>query len=416
MIKIKNKTLSGNINAVQSKSMAHRYIICSALSKEYTKIYLKDISQDVKATIDAIKNLGTDVDIRDDYIIIRESNIKNNIFDCKQSGTTLRFMLPIATSLLDECSFIGYGRLPKRPINDIVNIMKKSSCIFSNDTLPFNIKNKFSFSNVDIVGDVSSQYISGLLLASVLQEKDVQINVKGKFESKPYVDMTVDVMKMYGIDILENKNSYFIKKNQKYKSPSNIIVECDFSNIAFFLVAGAIGKDEIKIKNINFSSLQGDKRILEILEKFGAHIKTTKNEISISCDKLIPQDIDVSDIPDLLPILTVLASASIGESRFYNAKRLRLKESDRIKSSVTMINNLGGEAIEYEDSLVIKGMGKLIGGKVDSFDDHRIAMASMVASTICDNDIILENEQAINKSYPSFFDDFKKLNGEFIYL
>ena len=429
MIKIENIQLNGSIDAVSSKSMAHRYLICSALSDFSSLLYIPNISDDIKMTIDCLKKLGADIKIDGRILKVIPINIDklkkiNEVlkFDMGESGTTFRFMLPVITSLLDRCEFSGRGRLPQRPIKELVDILKKSGCLISSDKLPFKITNKFRFNNVDIRGDISSQYISGLLLCAPMQNEDVRIDIISKLESKPYVDMTIDVMKKYGIEVVQEKKSYFISKNNKYtnKGISDIIqkIEGDWSNVAFFLVAGAIGSKQVEIKGLNLNSVQGDMKILEILKKIGAKVDIDINSgvVKISKHTLEPTEIDICDIPDLLPILTVLASACIGKTRFYNISRLRLKESDRIKSSVDMINSLGGIATEEENSLVIEGKGYLKGGEVSSYNDHRIAMSSTIASIICENPVILDEENAVNKSYVNFYEDFEKLGGRYVII
>jgi 3-phosphoshikimate 1-carboxyvinyltransferase len=411
MIKIKKGELSGKIDAITSKSMAHRQIICSALSNMQTSLLLPDISDDIDCTLSAIENLGAKVSKNKDCVIISPSNEKNQFFDCMESGTTLRLMLTIAPSSLNLCHFTGRGRLPQRPISQIIDILRRSNCEVSDDKLPLTVKNKFEFSNVEIQGNISSQFISGLLIASVLQKNDVRISVVGNFESKSYVDMTVNVMRRYGIEIEESMNSYFVRKNQRYIPPKDNIIEKDWSNSAFFLTAGAIGAP-VTLCGLDVNSLQSDKKIMDIIEKFGAKISIDNGEICVSAGKTNSIEQDMSQIPDLLPILSVLACASKGTSRFYNARRLRLKESDRISASCQMIRSLGGTAFEKDDELIVEGTGNLTGGEVDSFNDHRIAMSASIASIICDEDVIISGENAVNKSYPKFFTDFQRLGGK----
>ena len=223
--------------------------------------------------------------------------------------------------------------------------------------------------------------------------------------------MTVDVMRRYGIEIIEDEKSYFIRKNQRYISPKDNVIEKDWSNSAFFLTAGAIGAP-VTLCGLNPNSLQSDKKIIEIIQSFGARVDKDEDEITVSKDKSDVIEVDMSQIPDLLPILSVLACSSNATSRFYNAKRLRLKESDRIYASCQMIKALGGNAVEKDDELIIEGRGRLRGGTVDSFNDHRIAMSAAIASIICDDDVIIKGENAVNKSYPKFFEDFQSLGGK----
>lgn len=412
MIRIKSGNLSGKVQAITSKSMAHRQIICSALSNTETTLFIPDISDDIECTLFAVENLGIKLIKDGAYIRLSPTNKKSELFNCRESGTTLRFMLTIAPSLLEHCHFTGRGRLPGRPINQIIDILRKSKCEVSGDKLPLTIKNKFEFTEVEIAANISSQFISGLLISSVLQKDDVHIKVVGDFESKSYVDMTVDVMRRYGIKIIEDEKNYFIRKNQRYISPKDNVIEKDWSNSAFFLTAGATGAP-VTLCGLNPNSLQSDKKIIEIIESFGARVDMDEDEITVSKDRYDVIEVDMSQIPDLLPILSVLACSSNATSRFYNARRLRLKESDRIHASCRMIKALGGNAVEKDDELIIEGRGRLRGGTVDSFNDHRIAMSAAIASIICDDDVIIKGENAVNKSYPKFFEDFQSLGGKF---
>ena len=403
MIRIKSGNLSGKVQAITSKSMAHRQIICSALSNADSTLFIPDISDDIKCTLSAVENLGLKLIKDGAYIRLSPTNKKSEVFDCRESGTTLRF--------IDNCHFTGRGRLPERPINQIIDILRSSKCEVSSDKLPLTIKNKFEFTDVEIAANISSQFISGLLISSVLQKDDVHIKVVGDFESKSYVDMTVDVMRRYGIEIIEDEKSYFIRKNQRYISPKDNVIEKDWSNSAFFLTAGAIGAP-VTLCGLNPNSLQSDKKIIEIIESFGARVNMDEDEITVSKDRSDVIEVDMSQIPDLLPILSVLACSSNATSRFYNARRLRLKESDRIYASCRMIKALGGNAVEKDDELIIEGRGRLRGGTVDSFNDHRIAMSAAIASIICDDDVIIKGENSVNKSYPKFFEDFQSLGGK----
>lgn len=418
MIRIYNNDLSGEIDAIESKSFAHRQIICASLSEYEYDIKIKNISEDILMTISCLKELGADIRIFDDYINIKPIRYREGkkVIDCGESGSTLRFLIPIATSIYDDVTFTGKGRLPKRPIIDLLDVLSKNGCILEGKSLPLNVVGRLNFSNVKISGEISSQYISALLMASVLQKNDVKIEVDGNIESKPYIDITKQVMEDFSVKVIEDKNFYYVNNNQKYITKNEIIVEKDWSNSAFFLVAGALNKSKsICIKGLNINTSQGDSKIIDIFRMMGVDFVIKNDGIIVKPSKIQPAVIDVSQIPDLAPVLSVLASKSNGRTILKNIQRLKLKESNRIDSTIHLINALGGKAYQIDNTIVIDGNGKLKGGLVDSRNDHRIAMAASIASIICEDEVVLYGEDAVNKSYKTFFDDFSKLGGKYVF-
>lgn len=404
---IKPSKLKGKVQAIPAKSYAHRALICAALADKNSKIYFNKTSQDIDATISCLGALGADIKVTDFGVEV--SPIKKTIspkLNVKESGSTFRFLLPISTTIYDECDFDGEGRLPERPISDLIEVMKLNGVEFEGEKLPFKTKGNLKSGEYSLRGDVSSQYVSGLLLAGAMLDKPSKIRLNTQLESKSYVDMTIEVMKNFGAEVIE-ANGYIVQPTG-YKS-CNYKVEGDWSNASFFLGAGALS-DSIEVTGLNLNSKQGDRKILEILKEFGAIIKTDDG-IKVSGNKLQGIEVDLQDIPDMLPILAVIATNAIGKSRFYNAKRLRLKESDRLKTTAEMITNLGGKVEEREDELIVYAK-ELVGGTVDSHNDHRIAMATTIASLVCKEEIILKDARAVEKSYPEFFEDFKSLGGQ----
>ncbi len=413
-VRIKPIKSDGEISAIASKSDAHRAIICSALSDDKTNIHISHISKDIEATLNCIKNMGAEFIKKDNICEITpiKEPIKNPVLDCNESGSTLRFMLPVISALGSGATFVGSGRLPERPMDLIVDLLEKSGNTFSSSQLPITVSGKTIAQTFNIAGNVSSQFISGLLFAlPLLKEKSV-IRLTSRLESSAYVNMTIDTLKRFGINIEQDENAFIINSKDSYTSPKEYIVEGDWSNSAFFMVLGALG-GKVTIKNLNFKSNQSDKMILDALSLAGVNFKVSENGMTVEKSEIKPFDFDVSQCPDLFPVLSVLACGADGKSTLYNAKRLRIKESDRIKTTKELILNLGGSAEETEDSLIIYGNGKLNGGTVDSHNDHRIAMSAFVAGAICENDIILNDAKAIDKSYPSFMEDFKKTGGVF---
>ena len=411
-IRLSPKILKGVVNAPASKSEAHRILICAALCDEPTKIYnlnLSNLNDDIRATVNCLKALGAEFEFADDFILVKPIN-KVNInntpeLDCNESGSTLRFMLPVACALYDKVKFTGRGRLPERPLDDLLSVMNAHGVKFSGYKLPFETQGKLRAGEFQIRGDVSSQYITGLLLAMPLLKDEAKITLTSSLKSADYVNITLKVLQDFNINI-----DNYACNNLKFKSPGIIRVGGDWSSAAFYLAAGALDCD-VSITGLDLKSEQGDKRILDLLKQFGAEIIINEDNIKVNYDKLLASNIDIDATPDLLPILAVVAAYAEGESVFYNAARLRLKESDRIKSTCEMINSLGGQAQELEDKLIVKGSNfrNLRGGVVNGFNDHRIVMSAAIAAVKCDNKVIISDFEAVNKSYPKFFEDYNNL-------
>ncbi len=411
-VRIKPIAPNGTISAIASKSDAHRAIICSALADDKTKIYISHISKDIEATLGCIKNMGAGFVKKDSVYEITpiKKPLQNPTLDCFESGSTLRFLLPVLSALGSGATFVGRGRLPERPMGLIIDLLKEHGNIFSSSNLPITVSGKACAGAFNIAGNISSQFISGLLFAlPLLKEKSI-IRLTSKLQSSAYVNMTIDTLKHFGVNIKQSENEFIINGTDSYISPKEYIVEGDWSNAAFFMVLGAIA-GRVTIKNLNLNSHQSDKILLDVLSIAGVNYTVSNNEIEVSKSEIKPFCFDVSQCPDLFPVLSVLACSAKGKSVLYNAARLRIKESDRIKTTKELILKLGGKAEETNDSLTIYGNGKLNGGAVESYNDHRIAMSAFVASAICENDIILIDAKAIDKSYPSFIEDFESIGG-----
>ena len=412
-VSIEPRMLTGEIDAISSKSHGHRILICAALADRPTNIVLEKSSIDIDTTMSCLEELGAKIE--KDGVNIKVTPVKkiNKIpkLNCMESGSTFRFMVPVAAALYDEVDFTGEGRLPERPMNELTDAMKKHGSKFSNEKLPFKIKNGLKGGVYEIPGDVSSQYISGILFAAPLLNDDVEIKLTTKLESKNYVEMTIDAMEQFGIKIERTENGFFVGKGQKYISSGDVKIEGDWSNAAFFLSAGAIGKG-ITVKKLNMNSTQGDMEIVNVLKKFGAKVEIGEDFVKVEPRKLKAITLDISEIPDSLPILSIVASHAEGTTNFINAKRLRLKESDRLVTSRTMVEKLGGIAVEGDESLSVTGVNTLKGGNTDSFNDHRLAMAAAIASIISEDKVEIKDAQAVNKSYPKFYEDFEKLGGK----
>lgn len=405
--------LGGKIKAISSKSEMHRILICASLCENTTKIKCNVMSKDIAATVDCLKAMGTEISVNGEIITVNPKPFnKKADLDCGESGSTLRFLMPLVSALGMGTIITGHGRLPQRPISPLKEEMEKKGVTFHTDNkFPLHLTGQLQSGEYEMKGDISSQFITGLLLALPILKGGSKIKITPPFESKPYVDITISILKKFGIEITEKDNTYIINGNQKFVSPEEISVQGDWSNSAFFLCAGAISENGVTVTDLDISSPQGDKKILDVLKSMGADVQISSNEITVKKNRLNAITVDVSDIPDLVPIISVVATACNGETRITGAQRLRIKESDRIKSVVEMINSVGGCAKETDDGMVIKGKIELQGGKVNGYNDHRIVMSASILSTLCKEEIEITDGNAVKKSYPDFFADFNKMGG-----
>ena len=407
-IKIKpSKKVGGKVKVLSSKSHLHRIILLSAFASSPSKIYYHGkLSKDVLATLSCIESVGAKAEITEKSIKIIPANpVKESakVF-CNESGSTLRFILPIFTALGINLEISVAGRLANRPLNPLNEILTANGVSLSKE-YPLKVNGKFSVRKVEIPANVSSQFISGVLMAFAVNGKGGVVKVTGDFQSKPYVDLTVHCIKQFGVKVIENENEYtVIPKTYRGK---RIKAEGDWSNAAFFMSLGAI-KGKVKVKGVQKFSVQGDKAICQILKEMGAKVKQTKNSVIVESDKLIATTINAKNIPDLIPVLSAVASVSKGETQVINAERLRIKESDRIESVKNFITSLGGVVNSTQGEITIKG-AKLSGGRVDGANDHRIVMSSAILSVACESPVIINGSEAVNKSYPQFFEEMKKL-------
>ena len=399
-IRITPTMLGGKITVPPSKSISHRALIAAALADGESKIYnLLDCVDITDATIGALRALGAEIELCEGYTRVKgigripeEADI-----DCHESGSTLRFIVPVAAALGCRSTFRGRANLPNRPITPYFTEFKKHGVTFITEKMPYITEGRLSGGVYEIAGNISSQFITGFLFALSLLEEDSIIKITSPLESKPYIDLTIDVMKSFGITVEERENEYFIKGGQKYR-PREYTVEGDMSQAAFFCVAKALGA-ELQIDGLNPDSLQGDREILRITEEF---IRTGKGF-----------DVNASQIPDLVPIMSVLACFGDGTSYIRGCERLRIKECDRLAVTSGELSKLGADIRVEGDTLVINGVKELKGGECECWTDHRIAMSISIASQRCVSPVILKGAECVSKSYPTFFDDFKMLGGKF---
>ena len=372
--------LHGEVTVIPSKSQAHRLLICAAFADRPTQLICGETNRDIEATVDCLRALGAEIISTDSgYTVFPVQNIPENaVLPCCESGSTLRFMLPLVGALGVDGTFTLAGRLADRPLSPLWEEMERMGCSLSRptkDTLCCHGKLRSGEYSID--GGVSSQFITGLLFAHMLME-NCSLTVTGKLESKPYIDLT-----KAALDLFEDCHS-----------PGSVTVEGDWSNGAFWLAANSLGS-ELTISGLNSDSLQGDRAVVDILLQLESGTPT----------------ISVADIPDLVPILSVVAAVKHG-AVFTNIQRLRLKESDRVTSVIAMLKALGGSATATEDTFTVSPTA-FTGGTVDSCNDHRIAMAAAIAATVCTEPVTILGAEAVNKSYPTFWAEYRRLGGKY---
>ena len=414
-VKLSPSGLNGKVDAPASKSHLHRALICASVSDRPTKIITSSFANDVKATISCLTSLGAKIEYDSNILTVHpiEKTDGECVLDCNESGSTLRFMLPFAAALGRKCTFIGAERLGKRPLLPLCEALKKHGVRVSHGEgfLPCTIEGKLPGGEYEIAGNISSQFITGLLL-SLGVTGGGKIVCTTPIESASYINITIDTLNKFGIKVIKNENTFVIEEGQKYTSPDTLKAEGDYSNGAFFLVAGAISSENgVEVSSLFENTTQGDRAIIDILTKMGAKISRTDDKVTVYKSNLTATEIDCSDIPDLVPILAVAASAAEGETVFKNTARLRMKESDRVETTVAMIKNLGGKIRFDENNIYVTGT-PLKGGVVNSANDHRIAMSTAIASLICDGDVIIEDAKAVEKSYADFYEKFTMLGGK----
>ena len=422
-VKIKPKKLGGTIPIPPSKSYSHRAIIAAALAtsnkdKEVSRIDNLKYSVDITTTTEIMENWGANIEIGEDFEIIKGNsgivNPKDEYTQCNESGSTIRFLIPIGLSSNNKIVFDGKGKLVERPLDSYYKIFDEQGIKYSNNNgwLPLNVDGQLKPGKYEIEGNISSQYITGLLYALPLLNGDSELRINKTLESKGYIDLTLEILEMSGIKVVNNNyKSFFIKGNQKY-NPFDYVIEGDYSQVAFWIVAGILGS-EIKCLHVKKESLQGDREIIEIVQRMGANVEIFDDYIIVKPSQTYGTVIDISQCPDIGPILTVLAALSKGETKIINAERLRIKESDRITSIKTELNKLGANVEEVGDSLVINGVERLTGSaELSAWNDHRIAMSLAIASIKCDGEIVIDEAESVKKSYPHFWEDFKKMGGD----
>ena len=406
------KEITNNkIDVIASKSYGHRILIASALSKEDTVIRNLPAGDDIEATIECLKNMGVKIE---DGTVKGDTNwTKGKVsLYCNESGSTLRFLLPVCAALLDEVEITGQESLINRPMDELLDVMKEHGVEVVRSENSISLKGRLTSGEYRIPGNVSSQYITGLMMALPLIDGESDIKLTTPLVSKGYIDITMDVLRRYNVRVVGVDDGYHIPGNQVYETPGERVVEADFSAAANFIVAGVLG-EEIGVGKLNSFTYQGDRAIMELVSRFGGKAPVSSGYVfGGKKDEEIGEDsertIDVDNTPDLMPILAVLAANTPGTTVFTNCGRLKNKESNRLNNTEDMINTLGGSAAVLGDSLIVKGTG-LKGGTVSGYNDHRMVMAEAVASVCSEEPVTIIGCEAVNKSYRDYFEFFNQV-------
>lgn len=407
--------LHGKVVPPPSKSQAHRLLICAALGVEPCKISCSNVNDDIMATMRSLNALGAGIEYSSGVFTVRPVKvIKGATLDCGESGSTLRFLVSVAAVLGAEATFIGGGKLPQRPMGDLCKVLSEHGIVFDKhpeNELPLTCHGALTGGHYILPGNISSQYLTGLLFALPLAKEDSIVEVTGIMTSASYISMTLDALRIAGIGIGQQGNIFKVKGKQQYRMPSHVTVEGDWSSAAFWVVAGVTGKNPIVVGGMNTASLQGDSYVVEHLRSMGAFIEVNGNEIVAMPSHLFGAELDCTDTPDLLPILSVAAAVAQGTTTFTGVGRLRFKESDRLEAMKRTLASFGINSQVGEDTFTVFGGTPVVQGVVDSFGDHRIAMSAAIMSSLAQGTAIIDGAECVAKSYPSFFDDFKNLGG-----
>ena len=390
---------SGVVTAPPSKSLSHRAVICAALAGGRSVLENLGRSQDIDATVRCMSALGASFSRDGDGVAVDGSDTPTSasdgaVLDCGESGSTLRFLLPIAALSAGETRFTGQGRLMERPMEPYADAFAARGASLIREQGGLTVRGPLTAGSFALPGDVSSQFVSGLLFALPLLDGNSEIVVRSPLESASYVDLTLSCLKDFGVSVTNEQYQRFtIQGGQPYR-PRRHRIEGDYSQAAFFLVAAALGAD-VEVRGLRQDSLQGDRKILDLIQLSALH------------SPLSTLTIDVRDVPDLVPPLAVLLALREGVSELTNAARLRLKECDRLTAVTRELNALGARIEEREDALIITGVPELTGGHVHAWGDHRIAMMAAVAAIRAKGPVTVDDPDCVAKSYPNFWTDFE---------
>lgn len=425
-------SLGGELRAPSSKSEAHRLLICAGFAPGTTDIDCTTTSEDIDATARCLEALGARVTrTKAGFRVrpVRGTSSTDNLpdpaanapLDCGESGSTLRFLLPVVAALGRGGRLTGSGRLPERPLSPLYEeLVAHGVSLSPQGTMPLCVEGRLRPGRFELPGNVSSQFVSGLLMAAPLMGAPVEVLVRKPVESLPYITMTVDALARFGVEVSEGNSvtedgsearSYVVCAPRGLVSPGTVGVGGDWSNAAFWLAAGALGQRGVAVSGLSEKSVQGDRQVLAALALFGARVLRSPNGSAVEPDRLVGRTLDVRSCPDLVPPLAAVSAVAEGTTRITGAGRLRIKESDRLATVSAAIRALGGNARVDGDDLVIVGTPRLKGGIVDAANDHRIAMMAAVLAARCDSPVTILGAQCVSKSYPNFFEDLVALGG-----
>ncbi len=431
-ITVQPGALTGEVRAPASKSEAHRALICAAFAPGTTDLACSTTSADIDATVRCLEALGARVARTRVGFRVRPipgSSATDNVpsphvsatLDCGESGSTLRFMLPVACALGTGASLVGRGRLPERPLSPLYEeLVAHGAELSPQGQMPLEVAGRLRPGRYELPGNVSSQYVSGLLLAAPLLRAPVEVVVTEPVESRPYIDLTAYVLERFGVEVTCERRmpdsgrgalAWDVCAPNGLTSPGPLEVGGDWSNAAFWFAAGALGASGVAVRGLDPRSAQGDRRILAALSLLGAHVLRSPEGAAVRPGRLRGAVMDVSDCPDLVPPLAAVAACAEGTTRICGAARLRLKESDRLETVTAALRALGGSATVTEDGLVIEGRAQLSGGTVDAANDHRIAMMAAVLAARCASPVTILGAECVDKSYPRFYEDLTSLGG-----
>ena len=411
--------IRGMVSAIPSKSHLHRLLICAALADGPTTLRCAPTqAEDITATINCLCALGAAVERRADGFAVspidRARLPEEAVFPCMESGSTLRFMLPIVCALGVRGRFDLSGRLPERPLAPLDEALTQQGIrLWRPNPDVLCCEGALTPGTYSLPGNISSQYITGLLLALPLLEGESTLRITGAVESRDYITMTTDACAQFGYDPWETEQDvYLLNKSWPFRSPGEVACDGDWSNAAFWLCAGAMPGGDIQLGGLSRQSLQGDREVCDILAQMGAQLSWEGGLLRVREGTRRAVEIDARATPDLVPVLCAVAAVSEGVTTVKNAARLRIKESDRIAATTQTLNALGANVREQPSGLVIEGVPRLRGGAVDAWGDHRIAMMAAVAATACEGPVSLTGAQAVRKSYPAFWEKLSALGGQ----
>ena len=408
-------TLKGEVTPPPSKSQAHRLLICAALAVEPCSIVCNSVNDDIMATMRCLNALGARITFSSGVFDVQPIElVKGGTLDCGESGSTLRFLMSVAAVLGADATFTGVGKLPQRPMGALTDVLAAHGMAFerhTSDELPVTCSGTLQGGRFTLPGNVSSQYLTGLLFALPLATVDSEIEVTGGLTSASYIDMTIDALRTAGISVERRNNIFTIKGNQQYHMPERVVVEGDWSSAAFWVVAGVIGKQPVTVCGMNNESLQGDSAIVDHLRSMGAFITVEDDRVVAMPSHLFGTELDCMDTPDLVPVLSVAAAVAQGTTTFVNVGRLRFKESDRLAAMKSVLASFGITSSVGEDTFTVYGGDPVALTTVESFGDHRIAMSAAILSTVAKEITTISGSGCVAKSYPSFFEDFASLGG-----